>query len=143
MIEIRIGGIPAAKGSYRPVKNRKTGKTLFLPASKKEPLWRKTVRDTIRAQGLTQIPADAWIRVDVDFFLPRPKTVPPRKRFRPTVPIDLDKALRSTFDGITESGLIVDDAPICETHARKYYADNGFVGCILRIDWARNAPTCV
>lgn len=126
----RIEGIPAPKGSYRPVRNKRTGHTLFLPASKREPAWRKAVRDTIKASNPTMIPKPVPVSVRVDFYLPRPKTV---KRQYPTVPPDVDKLLRSTLDGVTESGIIEDDAQIIEAYTRKMYATNGFTGCILSI----------
>ena len=88
------------------------------------------MRDTIKASNPTMIPKPVPVSVRVDFYLPRPKTV---KRQYPTVPPDVDKLLRSTLDGITESGIIEDDAQIIEAYTRKMYAANGFTGCILSI----------
>ena len=141
MITIIVKGIPAPKGSYRPVCNRRTGHILLLPQSKREPQWRKAVKESIITQNLPPIPADHRISVQIDFFIPRPKSVPPRKRFRPTVPPDIDKLLRSSLDGMTDSGLIRDDALIVDVSGRKFYADHGFTGCIIRLTSAPNVMT--
>lgn len=64
------------------------------------------------------------VRVEVDFYLPRPKSVTPKKRPDPIVPPDLDKLLRALLDGIGQSQVIwQDDSQVTEIEARKHYAD--------------------
>jgi Holliday junction resolvase RusA-like endonuclease len=74
------------------------------------------------------------IRLEVDFYLERPKTVKVKDRPLPIVPPDLDKLLRGVGDGIGQSGLIWgDDSQIVEISARKFYADDRETGAIIRI----------
>ena len=64
------------------------------------------------------------VRVEVDFYLPRPKSVTPKKRPDPIVPPDLDKLLRALLDGIGQSQVIwQDDSQVVDIEARKHYAD--------------------
>lgn len=57
----------------------------------------------------------------IDFYLPRPASAP-KSRARPDRRPDLDKLVRATLDGLTDSGVIEDDASIVEIAARKHYA---------------------
>lgn len=58
------------------------------------------------------------VTVEASFFLPRPQ----RPRFaRPAVKPDIDKLLRALLDGLTDGGLIDDDARVVNLHAEKYY----------------------
>ena len=82
------------------------------------------------------------VRVEVEFYLPRPSSVTIRKRSLPIVPPDLDKLLRSTLDGIGQGhdtgkvgdGLIWgDDSQVVEIVAKKFYADDRAPGADIRI----------
>lgn len=121
-----VEGTPASKGSYRAVtgRSRKTGKpvTRLIPMDKKERPWREKVRQTALA-AMTDNHFDGFDRgVPVDlcvgFILARPKTV---RRNMPTVKPDLDKLLRCLMDGLTDSGIIHDDAQIINIAASKDY----------------------
>ena len=82
------------------------------------------------------------VRVEVEFYLPRPSSVSVRKRSLPIVPPDLDKLLRGLLDGIGQGhdtgkvgdGLIWgDDSQVVEIVARKFYADEREPGADIRI----------
>lgn len=82
------------------------------------------------------------VRVEVEFYLPRPSSVSVRKRSLPIVPPDLDKLLRALLDGIGQGydtgkvgdGLIWgDDSQVVEIVARKFYADDREPGADIRI----------
>lgn len=82
------------------------------------------------------------VRVEVEFYLPRPSSVSVRKRSLPIVPPDLDKLLRGLLDGIGQGhdtgkvgdGLIWgDDSQVVEIVARKFYADDRAPGADIRI----------
>jgi len=74
------------------------------------------------------------VRLEVDFYLERPKTVKPEKRPLPIVPPDLDKLVRGVGDGIGQSGMIWgDDSQVVELMARKFYADEREPGAEIRI----------
>ena len=82
------------------------------------------------------------VRVEVDFYLPRPSSVSIKKRSLPIVPPDLDKLLRSTLDGIgqgVDTGKVGDgmtwgdDSQVVEIFARKFYADDREPGAVIVI----------
>ena len=138
-ISFMVDGIPAPKGSYRPItqKSRISGKpvTRLIPMSRKEKPWRqavvRAVSPYIRSVGRQII---APVEVTMIFFLPRPKTV---SRETPTVKPDLDKLLRSTFDGLTDSGIIKDDSQITRVEAAKNYAAPplSYPGASIQLWW--------
>ena len=137
-----IPGIPASKGSYRPItgRSRTTGKpvTRLIPMDKKERPWRDHVRDTILDHQTPTIPHDSYVTVETTFYLPRPKTIPPRKRKHPTVKPDIDKLQRALYDAITETHIWHDDCQITDVISHKRYADNTPTGVSLTITWERN-----
>ncbi len=139
-ITFSVEGIPASKGSYRPVtgRSRKTGKpvTRLIPMDKKERPWREKVRQTVLA-AMTDNHFDGFARgvpveLCVGFVVVRPKTV---RRYSPTVKPDLDKLLRCLMDGLTDSGIIHDDAQIINIAASKGYArsPDDHPGCVVRL----------
>lgn len=81
------------------------------------------------------------VRVEIDFYLPRPASIKISKRNRPIVPPDIDKLVRGALDGIGQGlngksgdGLIWgDDAQVVELHARKFYADDRDPGARIKI----------
>lgn len=137
-----IPGIPASKGSYRPItgRSRTTGKpvTRLIPMDKKERPWRNHVRDTILSHKPPTIPHDSYVTVETTFYLPRPKTIPPRKRKHPTVKPDIDKLQRALYDAITETHIWHDDCQITDVTSHKRYADNNTPGVFLTITWKPN-----
>lgn len=137
-----IPGIPASKGSYRPItgRSRTTGKpvTRLIPMDKKERPWRDHVRDTILSHRAPTIPHDSYVTVETTFYLPRPKTIPPHKRKHPTVKPDIDKLQRALYDAITETHIWHDDCQITDVTSRKRYADTRPTGVLLTITWEPN-----
>lgn len=81
------------------------------------------------------------LRVEVDFFLPRPPSIKISKRALPIVPPDLDKLARALLDGLGQgldgkSGngrLWADDSLVVELIAQKFYADDRKSGAEVRI----------
>lgn len=141
-LSLFIPGIPASKGSYRPItgRSRTTGKpvTRLIPMDKKERPWRDHVRDTILSHRTLTIPHNSYITVETTFYLPRPKTIPPSKRKHPTVKPDIDKLQRALYDAITETHIWHDDCQITDVTSHKRYADNTPTGVSLTITWERN-----
>lgn len=141
-MDIRVYGTPAPKGSYRPVTNRRTGKTLLLPMSKNEKLWRKQVELAAQSawKRIQQSPLpslDEPVHADITFYLPRPKTV---TRDYPTVKPDLDKLVRATYDGLTASHLIKDDSRIVSTTCCKRYVNLRKAGADITLLWGNDLP---
>lgn len=114
MISFYVPGTPAPQGSKRHV-----GGGRLIESSKKVKPWREAVA-RVAASHVLDEPVDGHLRVIIRFELPPPK----KSRFgnRPAGPPDLDKLTRSTFDGLTASGLIVDDARVVSLTATKHWA---------------------
>ena len=129
VLACHIDGTPATKGSYKPVRNRRTGKTLLVGMNRHEHEWRARVAREVRSQWFTQHPTrpmphlDTPITVRVVFLLPRPKSVSLASRPWPTVAPDVDKLARCLLDALTDSGLIKDDSRVIHLDAHKHYAD--------------------
>lgn len=111
-------------------------------AGKKLKVWRKAI-----AVACHQLISEEHslllgpVRVEVDFFLPRPASVKLSKRALPIVPPDLDKLTRGCLDAIGQGlngkvgdGIIWgDDSQVVELIARKFYADDREPGADIRI----------
>jgi Holliday junction resolvase RusA-like endonuclease len=95
--------------------------------------WRKAIEEACQPFSDRNIHLGP-VRLEVDFYLERPKTVKPAKRPLPIVPPDLDKLVRGVGDGIGQSEMIWgDDSQIVELMARKFYADEREPGAEIRI----------
>lgn len=118
-MRIRINGIPAPQGSKRHV-----GHGAMVESSAKVKPWREAVRaetqDRLEA-GAAPIGAGEPVLVDLMFHVPRPVSLAKRVLL-PTKRPDLDKLIRATLDGLTDGGLLHDDAQIVGISASKHYA---------------------
>jgi len=130
-IFLEIEGVPAPQGSKRIIKGR-----LIEASSAKLKKWRAE----IAKQCMALVNEDHKIflgpvKVEVIFYMPRPKSVPQTKRPWPIVPPDLDKLCRGLLDGIGQSEVIWgDDSQVVQLMAWKAYADNRNPGAQVRID---------
>lgn len=125
MISYWIEGEPAPQGSKTGfIKN---GRVVMVESSKKVKPWREAVAATTKRQveNLYGFPISEPCEIALVFHLLKPKTV---TRKRPAVKPDLDKLIRSTFDGLTTGGLYTDDALVIEVSATKLYATDR-IGC--------------
>lgn len=121
MISYWIDGEPAPQGSKSGfIKN---GRVVMVESSVKVKPWRIAVAATTRQQ--VQTPFKNPVEIALVFHLPKPKTV---TRKWPAVKPDLDKLIRSTFDGLTTGGLYIDDAIVIAVSASKQYATDR-IGC--------------
>jgi Holliday junction resolvase RusA-like endonuclease len=121
MITFFIEGEPAPQGSKTGfVKN---GRVIMIEASKKVKPWREAVvTETMKHVACTMTEP---VEIALVFYLPKPNSV---KRKFPSVKPDLDKLIRSTFDGLTTGGLYTDDAlGIAVSASKKYSTDK--IGC--------------
>jgi Holliday junction resolvase RusA-like endonuclease len=81
------------------------------------------------------------VRVEIDFYLPRPASIKISKRPLPIVPPDLDKLCRAVLDGLGQGlngksgdGLLWgDDSQVVELLASKFYADDRDPGADIRV----------
>jgi Holliday junction resolvase RusA-like endonuclease len=125
MINFFIEGEAAPQGSKTGfVKN---GRVVMIESSTKVKPWRAAVAEQCARymSGETLNPMDTPVEIALVFYLPKPKTV---KREWPSVKPDLDKLIRSTFDGLTTGGLYTDDALVIAVSASKEYATDR-IGC--------------
>lgn len=130
MIRLEVLGDPAPQGSKKVVRGR------LIEASKKLKPWRAAIEKACQPYALENIHLGP-IRLEVDFYLPRPPSVKmtgKNGRALPIVPPDLDKLVRAVGDGIGQSGFIWgDDSQIVEVFARKFYADDQAPGATITI----------
>lgn len=120
MIQFIVHGVPAPQGSKRHV-----GRGILVESSKKVAPWREAVKwGAIKA--MAGRPAmDGPIYASISFWFTPPKSA--KKGAQPTTrgTGDLDKLLRSTFDAITDAGMIRDDSQIVRVMASKAYITDG------------------
>ena len=134
MISFFVEGEPAPQGS-------KTGKVvngrvIMWEASAKVKPWREAVTKKTAQhmswEGLNAITNP--VEIALIFHLQKPKSV---KRDFPSVKPDLDKLVRSTFDGLTTGGLYEDDALVIALSASKIYATDR-IGCQIIVSEETN-----
>lgn len=121
-----VSGIPAPKGSWRPVRNKRTGKTLLIPDNKRERPWAEHVSWLAKAQGAR--PRTGPVTVCICFYLPKPK--------KPTHDYpargDLDKLARSVLDAL--KGIAYDDdAQVTRLITEKCWAEVGEPGARVEV----------
>ena len=143
-IFIPVLGIPAAQGSKKHV-----GRGILVESSKKVAPWRQDVRHAALEYYQGE-PVSGAVKVTIEFIFSRPKghygTGKNVGKLKPSAPMyatsnnlgDLDKLLRSTFDGLAvRSGgtVLKDDSLIVEVDAKKRYAmaESEHVGANIKI----------
>lgn len=154
VLTITVLGIPAPQGSKKGYV--RGGRAVLVESSKKVAPWREAVKwatrrampmpDMVLAHNANVAMFDGPVEVIVTFRLPRPKyhfgtgrNAHLLKAAAPPYPAgvpDVDKTLRSTLDGLGESGLWRDDAQVVHADAWKVYADHEPPGATIVV---RNA----
>ena len=127
-VEFVVYGRPAPQGSKRPIGRRKNGSAIMIEMSGYVKPWRAAVKAAAE-QAITGPMIETAVILNVTFTLKAPAKMP-KGRIYPSVVPDLSKLVRSTEDGITESGLWKDDALVVVTSAQKLYP--GQVGALDR-----------
>lgn len=132
-----VGGTPIPQGSKRAFV--RGGRVSLVEANPKLPVWRAAVKLACQ-QAMLDVQAapgqDVPFLVELDFVLPRPKTV---KRAVPSVKPDVDKLIRAVLDSVTHAGFWTGDELVVEVTAKKRYAPTEFdVGAWIRLRHAEN-----
>lgn len=130
---IDVVGIPAPQGSKKSIGNNR-----FVETSKKLPAWRKAVKEAALKVLETEQKIEGPVWLELDFFVPRPKTISKEQRPWPITPPDSSKLLRAVEDSLTDAGVWVDDSYVVDVHVREFYADRREPGCAIRVglvDW--------
>ena len=131
-------GTPAPQGSKRAFINPRTGKIGMKESSGKVEPWREAiVSEVLRHPEYERF--EKRVHAVITFYFPSLKahyradgSLKSNSPLYVTTTPDIDKLLRSTFDGLTQSGLIVDDKIICAVTADKRYTQ-GTSGAIIEL----------
>ena len=112
-----IEGVPVPQGSKTVSQAKGRAWLRDANAAKLKP-W----RHVIAAHADLGVTFDCPVTVTLSFVLPRPK----RPRWPvPAVKPDLDKLVRAVMDGLTDGGLLGDDARVVNLTASKRYPTPG------------------
>lgn len=122
MLTITVHGRPAPQGSKRHV-----GGGRMIEQSKRVRPWREAVKAAAldaTAYGWERL--DGPVRLEVLLHFDKPKSAPKRRRTWPTTRTsgDVDKLQRSTFDALTDAGVIRDDSQVIDVWAKKLFTDD-------------------
>jgi Holliday junction resolvase RusA-like endonuclease len=136
-----VNGIPRQSGSKTAFTNKKTGKAILVDASTKYKEWRTDVRGAFQEAFPNFKPLHGPIRLEVVFFMPRPKGHYGTGRnagqlkgnapeWHTTTP-DRTKLLRNTEDALKKFAWN-DDSQVVTGNTEKVYAD-GPPGAMITI----------
>jgi Holliday junction resolvase RusA-like endonuclease len=130
-LTIVVHGRPAPQGSKKYAGHRRNSASgrisaVLVEQSKRVKPWRSLVtRAAMNAMLDHQLtePLDGPLEADIVFTVRKPASAPKRRRTWPTTRDsgDIDKLLRSTFDGIADAEAVVDDARIIRVTATKTF----------------------
>lgn len=136
-LTIVVHGRPAPQGSKKYIGHRPNAASgrvsaVLVEQSKRVKPWRALVtaatREAIQAGHIGRVPIhfpplDGPLEADIVFTVLKPASAPKRRR---TWPItrhsgDVDKLIRSTFDGIADAAAVADDSRIIRVTATKTF----------------------
>jgi Holliday junction resolvase RusA-like endonuclease len=130
LLDVFIPGIPKPQGSMRAFKAG--GHISVVHGNGGElGVWRTAVTTGVAAAWGDQPPLDEPVAILATFHLPRPKSIPKRRRWPDRLP-DLDKLVRAVLDSMTGVA-IADDARVVSIIARKHYATERPAGLHLML----------
>jgi crossover junction endodeoxyribonuclease RusA len=128
-VKIEVHGIPAPQGSKRHV-----GGGRMVEMSRALGPWREAVRTetqrVMREQFAPAFPAGQPVCVQIEFYLPRPKSTPAKIRY-PVKRPDADKLARAVLDAMTDAGAWADDSQVTWLQVSKAFADDQPAGCTI------------
>lgn len=112
-----VDGLPIPQGSKTIAK---AGRKVWLRDANAAKL--KPWRARVAAAADFGVTLDGPVLVAAVFYMPRPKK--PRW-WRPAVKPDVDKLARALMDGMTDGGLLADDARVTDLILMKRYGEPG------------------
>jgi Holliday junction resolvase RusA-like endonuclease len=116
---IKVYGLPAPKGSKSFKGMSKAGRAILVEDSAKTKPWMEACKWAVIEAGRPKIAGPVSVRIV--FTMHKPKSAPKRRRTVPDRKPDLDKLQRSTWDALTQIGVIEDDARIVMCEAMKVF----------------------
>ncbi|MEU6054280.1 RusA family crossover junction endodeoxyribonuclease [Streptomyces xanthochromogenes] len=135
-LTIVVHGRPAPQGSKKYAGHRRNAASgrisaVLVEQSKRVKPWRALVTAATQAAMTAQAPhAYAWVppldgplAADIVFTVLKPASAPKRKQSWPTTRHsgDIDKLIRSTFDGIADAAAVADDSRFITVTATKAF----------------------
>lgn len=136
-MQITVHGTPGPQGSKTRTRYG------MKESSEKVGPWREAVVSEVLRCNLQHTMLDEPLEADIVFWLRRPmghyRTGSKAGELKPTAPVfvtaapDVDKLVRSTFDGLTQSGVVKDDSRFVRLVTEKRYTDTGFTGAVITI----------
>jgi Holliday junction resolvase RusA-like endonuclease len=131
-LTIVVHGRPAPQGSKKYAGHRRNSASgrisaVLVEQSKRVKPWRALVtaatRTAIDTGKVGYQALDGPLEAEIIFTVRKPASAPKRRRTWPTTRDsgDLDKLLRSTFDGIADGQAVVDDSRIIRVTATKAF----------------------
>lgn len=153
-LTVVVHGRPAPQGSKKYAGHRRNSASgrisaVLVEQSKRVKPWRALVtaatRQAMTAGHIGSIPVhfpplDGPLEAEIVFTVRKPASAPKRRRTWPVTRDsgDLDKLLRSTFDGIADADAVVDDSRIiavtaCKTFPSEHPEALDQPGAIIRL----------
>lgn len=137
-IQFFVSGIPKAQPRMRAFSRNFGGKhvaRVYDPGTAEG--WKGAIALTARTH-CPATPIDCALRLDIDFYFPRPKCLMRRKdpdgRIPHTAKPDRDNCDKAVLDCLKTLGFFRDDAQICAGEPRKWYAaKDGMPGALIRL----------
>lgn len=129
-LTVVVHGRPAPQGSKKYAGHRRNASSgrisaVLVEQSKRVKPWRALVTGAaIRAMSTyLSEPLDGPLEAEIIFTVRKPASAPKRRRTWPNTRDsgDLDKLLRSTFDGIADAHAVADDSRIITVTATKAF----------------------
>lgn len=115
-------GEPKPKGSYRAVQGKHQKHAFVVNDNPGTKPWQVAVAWAARVNYHPQPPCRGPVRIEVCFYLPRPKSLHKKVKVPTKKRADLDKLERALLDGIKSGGVYVDDAQVVAIVSRKVFA---------------------
>jgi Holliday junction resolvase RusA-like endonuclease len=131
-LTVVVHGRPAPQGSKRYAGHRLNAASgrmsaVLVEQSKRVKPWRALVTaattQSLTTGGHGPEPLDGPLEAEIVFTVLKPASAPKRKRTWPTTRHsgDVDKLIRSTFDGIADAQAVADDSRIIRVTATKTF----------------------
>ena len=130
-IEFRVMGEPIPQGSTRAFISR-SGRPIITHSNRNLKQWRQRIATEAQAKRPPQWDMESAVLVNVDFFMPRPKSLP-KKVSEDVKRPDLDKLIRAVLDGLTGIFYNDDSQVIGIFGSKKYAGKNVPPGVEIRI----------
>lgn len=124
MLTFTVYGVAQPQGSSKAFVPKGWTRAIVTSANPKNKGWRQLVAEgASRALEGRRSALQGPVRLQVDFFLPRPKSLPKGVQQHTKRP-DADKLVRSVCDALSKVAW-QDDSQVIEIHAKKQYAAVG------------------